>query len=88
MNIGIVTTWFDRGAAYVSKAYMDVLSQEHQVFIYARGGEHYAIGDPRWDLDNVTWGSQVLDKPYLYIDWDEFSSWLRVNHIDILLFNE
>jgi glycosyltransferase involved in cell wall biosynthesis len=88
MNIGIVTTWFDRGAAYVSKAYMDVLSKEHQVFIYARGGEQYAIGDPRWDLDNVTWGNPVAGKPYLYIDWKEFLSWLQANHIDILLFNE
>jgi len=88
MNIGIVTTWFDRGAAYVSKAYMDVFSQEHQVFIYARGGEQYSIGDPRWDMGNVFWASPVPGKPYEYIDWREFSSWLRANNIDILLFNE
>ena len=25
MNIGIVTTWFERGAAYVSRQFMDVL---------------------------------------------------------------
>ena len=74
MNIGIISTWFDRGAAFVSKAYMDVLSQEHQVFIYARGGEQYAKGDPNWDFENVTWGSKVQGKPYLYIDWDEFKS--------------
>ena len=42
MNIGIVTTWFDRGAAQVSKQYMDVLQENNDVFIYARGGEKYA----------------------------------------------
>jgi 1,2-diacylglycerol 3-alpha-glucosyltransferase len=88
MNIGIITTWFDRGAAFVSKAYMDVLSREHHVFIYARGGEHYAIGDPRWDLENVTWGTPVPEKPYMYIDWQEFSAWLQTKQIDLLVFNE
>ena len=40
MNIGIVTTWFERGAAYVSKQYKDSLEEcGHKVFIYSRGGE-------------------------------------------------
>ena len=39
MNIGIVTTWFERGAAYVSKTYMDLMTQlGHKVFIYSRAG--------------------------------------------------
>jgi 1,2-diacylglycerol 3-alpha-glucosyltransferase len=88
LNIGIVTTWFDRGAAYVSKAYMKVLSHDHQVFIYARGGEKYAVGDPNWDFENVTWGSYVPYKPYMYIDWDEFKTWISDHQIDLLIFNE
>lgn len=88
MNIGIITTWFERGAAHVSKAYMNVLKQEHNVYIYARGGEMYAKGDPNWDLDNVTWETPVLGKPYLYINWEEFKTWMANYQIDILLFNE
>lgn len=49
MRIGIVTTWFERGAAMVSKAYRDVLAQRHDVLIYARGGERTGEGDPHWD---------------------------------------
>lgn len=58
MNIGIVTTWFERGAAYVSKAYFESLNNdENNIFIFARGGESYAKGDPKWDNEYVTWGT-------------------------------
>ena len=56
MKIGIVTTWFERGAAYVSRQFKQILEKEHDVYIYARGGEEYAIGDPNWDGDFVWWG--------------------------------
>jgi glycosyltransferase involved in cell wall biosynthesis len=88
MNIGIVTTWFERGAAYVSRAYMKTLNREHNVFIYARAGERYAQGDPKWDADYVTWGKRVQGKVDTHIDWDDFSLWLEQNSIDIVLFNE
>jgi len=95
MNIGIVTTWFERGAAYVSKAYMEALQQQgHNVFIFARGGEEYAQGDPSWDLPNVTWGKRY--KPLgrisrfdaLYINMVQFERWLRNRAIDVIIFNE
>ena len=60
MNIGIITTWFERGAAYVSKQFEDIFSLNHNVFIYARGGEKYAKGDPKWNRPNVTWGKRNL----------------------------
>ncbi len=89
MNIGIVTTWFERGAAYVSKQYMNILSSDFNVFIYARGGEHYAINDKNWDFENVKWGKknyfQINPTP---IDKKDFLSWIRKNNIDIILFNE
>lgn len=98
MNIGIVTTWFERGAAYVSKAYMDVLSKDHNVYIYARGGHYYALGDPVWDLPNVTYGKRYapLNRRYQplisfdaqYIDMLCFETWLRENSIDVIIFNE
>ena len=39
MNIGIVTSWFERGAAYVSRAFMQSLQElGHDVRIFVRGG--------------------------------------------------
>lgn len=49
MNIGIVSTWFDRGTAYVSRLLIYVLSKEHLIFIYAHDGEEYAKNDTNWD---------------------------------------
>ncbi|MDF1515067.1 MAG: glycosyl transferase, partial [Anaerolineae bacterium] len=98
MNIGIVTTWFERGAAYVSKAYTDVLSQDNNVFIYARGGEENSKGDPRWNLPNVTYGKTYspLDprhQPFTkytrnYVDMLHFEGWLSANDMDLVIFNE
>ena len=91
MNIGIVTTWFERGAAYVSKAYMNAFARKHSVFIYARGGERYAKGEPSWDLPNVTRAPR-LDGPFCgstsAIIRFHFLKWLRSNRIDVVFFNE
>lgn len=87
MNVGIVTTWFERGAAYVSKQYMKLLEKEYEVFIYARAGEKYAVGDPHWDLDNVTWGKSKNEYP-TDIVLSDFKDWLINNQIEVVLFNE
>lgn len=91
MNIGIVTTWFERGAAYVSKAYMDILSGSHNVYVYARGGEMQAKGDPVWDLPNVTW-APILDGPFCGgidgISRFHLYRWIKKNHIEVIFFNE
>lgn len=89
MNIGIVTTWFERGAGYVSKMYMDSLANEHNLFIYARGGESYAIGDPNWDGDYVYWSQRTpscINTTVIYKK--EFNNWIKKNKIDIIIFNE
>lgn len=88
MNIGIVTTWFERGAAYVSKAYLATLSDKHNVYIYARGGEKYGINDPNWDFPYVTWGQLPHIPRINYIEWEDFKNWIDKNQIEILLFNE
>lgn len=92
MRIGIVTTWFERGAAYVSRQFMDVLQKTDDVFIYARGGEEYAIGNPKWDLPNVHWGKWNKTKRAIfsstYIDKKDFVRWLKDNNIEAVLFNE
>lgn len=92
MNIGIVTTWFERGAAYVSRQFMDLLEKTDNVFVYARGGESYAIGNPKWDLNNVYWSKRDIGRSAILggvsMDKNEFISWLKRNRIEIVLFNE
>jgi 1,2-diacylglycerol 3-alpha-glucosyltransferase len=89
-NIGIVTTWFERGAAYVSRQYMDVIREYHNVYIYVRGGEFYAKGNTEWDLPNVTWGKKVRMPRSVanYIDTEDFKRWLTMFNIGIVIFNE
>jgi 1,2-diacylglycerol 3-alpha-glucosyltransferase len=89
MNIGIVTTWFERGASYVSRQFENVLATENRVFIYARGGEQYAIGDPKWDRENVTWGLRRM-APFsgTLIARNDFITWCKAKQLDIVLFNE
>lgn len=88
MNIGIVTTWFERGAAYVSKQFEEEWSLNNEIFIYARGGEKYSIGDPKWDRENVTWGKRNLFSRPTQIDLQHFKTWIQNNNIDLILFNE
>lgn len=85
MNIGFVSTWFERGAAYVTRAYIDVIKEQHNIYVYARGGEKYAIADPQWDLPYVTWGLRLSGTR---INFGHFKKWIIVNQLDILFFNE
>ncbi len=91
MRIGIVTTWFERGAAYVSRAFMQALQPHHHVFIYARGGERSSRGDPQWDLPNVCYAPDIQSawlKSADAIPRAHFFRWLRREGIDAVLFNE
>lgn len=88
MNIGIVTTWFERGAGYVSKQYRDILSHSNQVFIYARGGEEYARGNSDWDIPRVKWGKLPSNPIPTAIDLGDFKKWINSNKIQIVFFNE
>jgi glycosyltransferase involved in cell wall biosynthesis len=90
MNIGIVTTWFERGAAYVSRQFVDRLSTNEniKVFVYARGGESYAKGNMDWDASYVTWGKPPKSHASTDVHLDDFRKWLGRNNIDCVLFNE
>lgn len=80
-----MTIWYARGAAYVSQAYADLLTPHHSVFVYARGGEVYAKGDPDWDKGNVHWGYRLHGTR---VNWPDLCRWLDRNAIEILFFNE
>jgi glycosyltransferase involved in cell wall biosynthesis len=86
MNIGIVSTWFERGAAYVSKQYMNVL-QNDEVYIYARGGEKYGINEKKWDKSYVTWDNKKSERTS-DINIKQFEKWISENDIEIIFFNE
>ncbi|MEO0403834.1 MAG: glycosyltransferase [Bacteroidota bacterium] len=86
--MGIITTWFDRGAAYVSKAFVTALEEDFQVFIYARGGEEFPIKDPKWDGEYVHWGEFIPGGINTQIDLKDFKTWIDENNLDKLIFNE
>lgn len=92
MRIGIVTTWFERGAAYVSRQYRDVLRKDHEVFVYARGGERMATDDTTWNDSRVTWGERSWGKDFRdetrKKNLEHFASWITTNNIECVFFNE
>lgn len=86
-RIGFVSTWFERGASYVTRQYIDLLKEKNEIFVFARGGERYAQGDPKWDWENVTWGRRK-DTTEERIYWRQFKKWIEDNQLNILFFNE
>ncbi len=87
MIIGIVTTWFERGAAYVSKNYKELLEEAgHIVYIFARGGEsENSLYSEKWNENYVTRSSKFLDST---IEKRKFSDWIKKRKIETVLFNE
>jgi glycosyltransferase involved in cell wall biosynthesis len=83
MNIGIVTTWYPAGGGYVSKAYVQTLSESHNVYVYARGGK-VMRRDPEWDHNNVYWAPRHVHGMKI----KNFIKWLKRNKITIAFFNE
>lgn len=88
MNIWIVTTRFERGAWYVSKAYEKTFSKDFDVHIYARWGEEYAIWNPDRDKPNVHRWKRLYNGIPMDINKKDFIKWIDKNKITHLLFNE
>ncbi len=88
MNVGIVTTWFERGAAYVSRQFKATLEQKYNVYIYARGGERHIVPGPEWEGARVTKGKEPTLMNETSIDHSDFCRWIAENMIEIVLFNE
>lgn len=89
MNIAIVTTWFERGAAYVSKQIADTLiSSGDTVFIYARGGEDIATNKAPWNQYAVERDNTPRLPMPTGMNKRKFTQFLRKYSIDLVIFNE
>jgi len=88
VRVGIVSEWFERGSAYVSKVFAEQLElQGAEVFIYARA-EHYRKGQPPWGGSNVHFGKYAGYPVAKSIHRGDFLAWLRNLNLDIVIFNE
>ena len=86
MNIGFVSTWFERGGAYVTKSYMSLLQEQHNVYIYARGGyTPKKKTDKSWADDNVTYGYKMNGTS---ISSKHYFKWIKERKLDIVFYNE
>lgn len=89
MNVGIVTTWMQRGATFVSLAYIEALSHQHNVFVFARGGEKYDGSVSTKHLNKVHFSRPGLfDLSGTPIRKREFVRWIQTNKINTIIFNE
>lgn len=84
MNIGFVSTWLERGATYVTKAYMEMLNKKHNLFVFARGGE-YVDEKLKCEEAEVTYGYRLQGTD---INWKQFKKWIVSNNIEMIIFNE
>jgi len=89
MKIGIVTTWFERGAAYVSKQIRDVLVQQnHDVFIFSRFFCPEIPKNTQWNEVFVTRARRQESPMPTDINKKEFFAWIEKEKIELIVFNE
>jgi len=89
MKIGIVTTWYERGAAYVSKQIRDVLIQQnHDVFIFSRFFCPNIPKNTKWNEEFVTRARRQESPMPTDINKKEFSVWIKKEEIELIIFNE
>lgn len=87
-KIGIVTTWFERGASYVSLQFKQIWEKENEVYIYVRGGEKVEKSIDLWLKGNITYGKRYDYSNLDYINRKHFKKWIQSNNLDIVFFNE
>lgn len=89
MKVGIVTAWFERGAAYVSKQIRDVLTQQnHEVFIFCRHFCPEISKGEQWNESFVTRAKRQESPMPTDINKKEFLSWIDGENIELIVFNE
>lgn len=86
LRIGLVSVWFERGQAYVTKTLRDALAQDHETFVFARTGGVYGQSmletDGFWQVPNLyTFGDYQ-------IPGDVLVRWIHENDLDAVVLNE
>jgi len=86
--VGVVTTWEERGAAYVSRQYIEALRSDFAVSVFARGGSDSSHGSALFRERDCyrSHGSTIIFSTY--IRRGEFARWIRRLRPDIVFFNE
>lgn len=86
LRIGLVSIWFERGQAYVTKTLRDVLARHQATFVLARTGGVYGQAKLEtqgfWDVPNLT------VHPDYRIPPSKLTEWIRQNRLDAVVFNE
>ena len=87
MNVGIVSWWFNRGQATVSRQVRSALDElGHETFVLARPTREsftlrrFIASDDVWDQPSVTRASRFE------IPWREYERWARDNDLDAIFF--
>ncbi|MEK9569603.1 MAG: glycosyltransferase [Paracoccaceae bacterium] len=89
MKVGIVTTWYERGAAYVSwQLRAALVNSGNDVFIFSRHFCPDLETTSRWSAEYVTRASRQRSPMPTDINKKEFITWLTKNNISVVLFNE
>lgn len=86
MKVGFVTMWFERGQAYVTHMLREVVSREHECYVFARMGGVYGMPKQEttgfWDVPNLTTYPEYRIAP------PELARWIGHNELDVVIFNE
>ncbi len=84
-KIGLVTTWFESGAGYVSRTYRRLLESVADVAVFARGGQ----ADAEWDAEADVYRARArFGVTGTGIDTAEMEAWIEAQGIELLIFNE
>ena len=84
MRIGFVSAWNERGSSYVTKQYMEALSENNELFLYERGSDNNLFIKHNLKL-SICHGLKLGGTR---INFRHFKRWYSKNKIDILFFNE
>lgn len=85
MRVGIVTKWFNRGQAFVSRYVRDALeSQGHETFVLARPTKDKGPMAAHVDRSGVWDQPGVTEASAWEVPFEEYASWIEANSIDVV----
>jgi glycosyltransferase involved in cell wall biosynthesis len=84
-RVGIVTKWFNRGQAFVSRYLRDALEERgHQTFILARPTKDKGPMAARVDRSGVWDQPGVTEASDWEVPYEEYDRWIEANSIEIV----